>query len=432
MKNTVHKKLIKNIALVFTANAFLLAVLPAAQANRRLGQDVASYQDSTLWWMQQRYALGSRFTIVKLGGSGGLEGAHYQNPKASAQLANAQASGQDIGAYYWGQFGADSNWARTMARYAISDAQRVGLKKGSTIALDYEAGATNNVQANTRAIIAYMDTIKDAGYKPALYSGAWYLQHYVDTEQIGQRYGTCLWVASYITTANQTGPNFNYFPSMRYVALWQYADNWYGVDGNVELIDHFVRTGEVKEDTPVKPTQPDQSNRTGSTYTVQAGDSWWAIAQRVGLDMYQLAQLNGKTVNDVIHPGQVLKIKGAIKDGAAETKQPSNPATSNSAAKGGTSKAKQPATPKTWTDELGDVWHKESGTFTSTTYLHLRYGAKPYSSTLMYAGPGLVIKYDAWSRHDGFVYVRQPRGNGQYAYIAVRNAYTHEAYGTFK
>lgn len=421
-------------ALALMAGAFLMAaIVPSvAHADRRLGQDVASYQDSTLWWMQQRYALGSRFTIVKLGGSGGLEGAHYQNPKASAQLANAQASGQDIGAYYWGQFGADSNWARTMARYAISDAQRVGLKKGSTIALDYEAGATNNVQANTQAIIAYMDTIKDAGYKPALYSGAWYLQHYVDIEQIGQRYGTCLWAASYITTANQTGPNFNYFPSMKYVALWQYADNWYGVDGNVELIDHFVRTGEVKEDTPVKPTQPDQSNRTGSTYTVQAGDSWWAIAQRVGLDMYQLAQLNGKTVNDVIHPGQVLNIKGTIKDGAAETKQPSSPATSNSAAKGGTSKAKQPATPKTWTDELGDTWHKESGTFVSNTWLHLRYGAKPLSTTLLYAGPGLTIKYDAWSRHDGYVYARQPRGNGQYAYVAVRNAITGEAYGTFK
>ena len=76
--------------------------------------------------------------------------------------------------------------------------------------------------------------------------------------------------------------------------------------------------------------------------------------------------------------------------------------------------------------------HKESGTFTSNTYLHLRYGAKPYSSTLMYAGPGLVIKYDAWSSHNGFVYVRQPRGNGQYAYVAVRNAQTNEPYGTFK
>ena len=428
----MHKTRRKALALM--AGAFLMAAaLPsAAHADRRLGQDVASYQDSTLWWMQQRYALGSRFTIVKLGGSGGQEGAHYQNPKASAQLANAQASGQDIGAYYWGQFGADSGWARTMARYAISEAQRVGLKKGSTIALDYEAGATNNIQANTRAIIAYMDTIKDAGYKPALYSGAWYLRHYVDIEQIGQRYGTCLWVASYITTANQTGPNFNYFPSMKYVALWQYADNWYGVDGNVELVDRFVKTGEVKEDTPVKPTQPDQSNRTGSTCTVQAGDSWWAIAQRVGLDMYQLAQLNGKTVNDVIHPGQVLKIKGTIKDGAAETKQPSSPETSNSAAKGGTSKAEQPATPKTWTDELGDTWYKESGTFVSNTWLHLRYGAKPLSTALLYAGPGLTIKYDAWSRHDGYVYVRQPRGNGQYGYIACRDAITGEAYGTFK
>lgn len=32
---------------------------------------------------------------------------------------------------------------------------------------------------------------------------------------------------------------------------------------------------------------------------------------------------------------------------------------------------------------------------------------------------------------DGFIYARQPRANG-YGYIAVRNAWNHEPYGTFK
>lgn len=58
------------------------------QANR-LGQDVSSYQLSGFEYMLQRKQLWSDFTIVKLGGSGGFEGEHYQNPKASAQLANA-------------------------------------------------------------------------------------------------------------------------------------------------------------------------------------------------------------------------------------------------------------------------------------------------------------------------------------------------------
>lgn len=58
------------------------------------------------------------------------------------------------------------------------------------------------------------------------------------------------------------------------------------------------------------------TNVQSDTYTVKAGDSWWAIANRVGLDMYQLAQLNNKTINDIIHPGDILKISGTLKDNA--------------------------------------------------------------------------------------------------------------------
>ena len=85
----------------------------------------------------------------------------------------------------------------------------------------------------------------------------------------------------------------------------------------------------------------------------------------------------------------------------------------------------------TWTDNLGDTWHAEDGKFISNTALHLRWGARPSASTIAVLPAGSVVKYDAWSRGNEFVYVRQPRGNG-YGYVAVRNAHTGEAYGTFK
>ena len=85
-----------------------------------------------------------------------------------------------------------------------------------------------------------------------------------------------------------------------------------------------------------------------------------------------------------------------------------------------------------WVDDLGVRWFAEQGTFTSTTDLHLRWGAAPSSSVIAVLHPGDVVKYDAWARTNGFVYVRQPRSNGQYGYVAVRNAATGEAYGTFK
>ena len=301
------------IMLGFAVCAGLFLCGQNVQANR-LGQDVSSYQLSDFEYMLQRKQLGSEFTIVKLGGSGGFEGEHYQNPKASAQLANASKSGQDVAGYFWGQFGSDRLLAQKMARYAAADARRTGLKQGAAIALDYEQGASMSSTANTDAIIEFMSAIKDAGYKPLLYSGAYYMKRYVDIERIGKQFGTCLWVASYKTTGLQLAPDFAYFPSMNYVAMWQFADNWHGTDGNVELVS--VVKGDVKNNVTVKPTV----TVSGSCYTIRPGDSWWSIANRFGMDMYQLAQLNGMSINNVIHPDQKIKVKGTIKNGAKPVK----------------------------------------------------------------------------------------------------------------
>ena len=304
---------INKVVVASLAVAGLFLCSQNVQANR-LGQDVSSYQLSDFEYMLQRKQLGSDFTIVKLGGSGGFEGEHYQNPKASAQLANASKSGQDVAGYFWGQFGSDRLLAQKMARYAVADAHRTGLKQGAAIALDYEQGASMSSTANTDAIIEFMSAIKDAGYKPLLYSGAYYMKRYVDIERIGKQFGTCLWVASYKTTGLQLAPDFAYFPSMNYVAMWQFADNWHGTDGNVELVS--VIKGDVKNAVAVKPTV----TVSGSYYTIRPGDSWWSIANRFGMDMYQLAQLNSMSINNVIHPGQKIKVKGTIKNGAKPVK----------------------------------------------------------------------------------------------------------------
>ena len=55
----------------------------------------------------------------------------------------------------------------------------------------------------------------------------------------------------------------------------------------------------------------------GSTYTVQSGDSWWSIAYKYGMNMYTLASNNGKTINSVIHPGDVLRVSGTSYSSAA-------------------------------------------------------------------------------------------------------------------
>lgn len=53
-----------------------------------------------------------------------------------------------------------------------------------------------------------------------------------------------------------------------------------------------------------------QATQTSGTYTVQSGDSWWSIANRYGMSMYELASRNGKTIYSMLHPGDKLTISG--------------------------------------------------------------------------------------------------------------------------
>ena len=91
-----------------------------------------------------------------------------------------------------------------------------------------------------------------------------------------------------------------------------------------------------------------------------------------------------------------------------------------------------PSDGEVWTDTLGDKWHNEDGTFTSNTAINLRWGARTTSAKITTLPAGSEVKYDAWSNHSGYIWVRQPRGNGQYGYLVVRDTQTKEAYGTFK
>ncbi|MBZ2405107.1 LysM peptidoglycan-binding domain-containing protein [Liquorilactobacillus hordei] len=302
----------------FIAPFIFVTILSSANT---LGFDVASYQDSTPVYMQSLKDKGGSFVLAKLGGSGGGEGIHYKNPKASAQLASASSVGMEIGSYFWGQFGSDQSAAIKMANMAIDDAQRVGLKTGSVIALDYEAGATGDKEANTQAIITFMETIEKANYKAVLYSGASYLRNYINVDEVGGVFGARVWVASYKTMNYQYAPDFRYFPSMNYIAMWQYGSNVYGIDGNVDLTN-LMKHGDVKNDVKVTPTAPkvvvsDNTVDGDMTYySVKSGDSWWSIANKFGLDMYQLAKLNGQTISTVIHPNDQLKLKGTLKNDA--------------------------------------------------------------------------------------------------------------------
>lgn len=201
-------------------------------SKKSYGVDVASYQSTTV-----NYA-GAKFAFVKL-----TEGTEYTNPKAEAQIKSAKANGLMVMGYFYANHSASVSRARSEAKYAVAKAKAYGIPAGSYLADDWEQGSGNsvngNTSANTDAVLAAMQVIKEAGYKPLIYSGAYNFRNCLSISRIVKSYSTCLWVASYKISGRQDYADFNYFPSMDGVAIWQFTDNYRGlnVDGNISLID---------------------------------------------------------------------------------------------------------------------------------------------------------------------------------------------------
>lgn len=225
-------------------------------SSRTYGVDVASYQSTDLAIYRKA---GASFAIVKL-----TEGTDYRNPKASKQVASSRDNHMYTHAYHFARFGSSVSQAKKEAAYFIEEAKKQDISQKRMLWLDWESGSGNVVTgpkaANTTAILAFMDAIKAAGWRPGLYSGASLMRSAIDTAQVTKKYGTCLWVASYPTMSAVSTADFNYFPSMDGVAIWQFTSNWHGldVDGNVALVDLNASASPA----PAKPKQKPKDTTT--------------------------------------------------------------------------------------------------------------------------------------------------------------------------
>ena len=219
-------------------------------SKRSYGVDVASYQSASVNYT------GAKFAFVKV-----TEGTEYVNPKAEAQIKSAKAHGLMVMGYFYANHSASVSKARAEAKYAVAKAKAYGIPVGSYLAADWEQGSGNSVNggasANTDAVIAAMQVIKEAGYKPLIYSGAYNLRNHLSISRIVKSFGSCLWVASYKVSGRQDYADFGYFPSMDGVAIWQFTDNYRGldVDGNITLINLKISSGSSQSKSPNKAVE---------------------------------------------------------------------------------------------------------------------------------------------------------------------------------
>lgn len=227
----MNKRKLKALVLMMGAifMAFLMVnVTSQASTSRDQGVDWSKYNGNSGVFGYST----DKFVFSQAGGFYG--GTNIPQTTYASQVKSAQQAGKRVHTYLWDGVGGNMTNAKAMMAYYLP---RVRTPKGSIVALDYEDGASNSVTANTNVILAQMALIKAAGYTPMLYSGKAYLNAHVDTSAIVRAYGNCLWLAEYPDYLVRTKPDYNWFPSMDGVAIFQFTSMYKagGLDGNVDL-----------------------------------------------------------------------------------------------------------------------------------------------------------------------------------------------------
>ena len=198
--------------------------LSQVQATKSYGGDYSKYQPSLYNNTGQ-----DSFAISQIGGS--INGYIYEQGTYGSHAQQAKQRGWRFHTYIWMQTGSNQRQTKQMLDYFLP---RLQQPKGAIVALDYEAGASGNVEANTDNILAGMRQIKQAGYTPMLYSYKPYLLAHVDLGRVLVEFPNSIWDAGY-QTGLSVWPNYGYFPSMNGVAIWQYSDYGGQQDLNVDL-----------------------------------------------------------------------------------------------------------------------------------------------------------------------------------------------------
>lgn len=267
--------------------------------------DVSTFQGDINWAKVKGNCDGA---IIRTGFRGyGSKGTLSTDARFKKNIAEATAQGIPIGVYFFTQALNEAE-AKAEAQYVLDLIK--GYKITYPVYIDIEY---SNAKANGRAdklskavrtsnAIAFLETIKAAGYIPGVYASKHWFENMLDDSRLS---AYTHWVAHY---ASKCGYGGKY-------DMWQYTDSGSvpGISGNVDknyCYRNFASgssSAATSKPSTSKPSAPASTGSTG-TYTVKSGDTLSGIAAAKNTTVSALVALNGISDPDKIYVGQVLKI----------------------------------------------------------------------------------------------------------------------------
>lgn len=286
------------LSLTILVGLFLVPI--NVNAARYYGVDGSRYQGNTL----KKVTPEDSFAISQIGGY--YNGTFIPQATYQSQVASGIAMGLRMHTYIYMETGANQAQTKQMLDYYLP---KVQTPKQSIVALDYESGASADREANTDNVLYGLRRVKEAGFTPVLYSYKPYILSHVNYQRVLAEFPNSLWIAAYRDYSVMTRPDYNYFPSLPGINMWQFTSTAIigGYDYNVDLLGitlNGYKNGNVekpKTETPaIKQGQqadntPKSAIRVGNVVRVKFGTKTWAN----GVGMPSWVQSKTYTVQQV-------------------------------------------------------------------------------------------------------------------------------------
>lgn len=197
-------------------------------AQTRIGIDVSQWQGEIDW--KKVKDAGVEFAMLRVGYQYGFGGENVLDPYFKANLDGAKSNHIPVGIYYY-SYAKTPDEAKSQAEWVLKMLGNTDLELG--IAFDWENWATfNSVKMSLYTINktaeAFLSAVRDAEYKPILYSSKNYLELIWRPDQLAEKFDDFdVWLAQYHDYVTYRGD----------YQIWQMTDSGTvpGIEGPVDL-----------------------------------------------------------------------------------------------------------------------------------------------------------------------------------------------------
>lgn len=296
------KKLCKKIfalCISFTflmfMNAQLVYAITPTSGDQYQGIDVSNWQG----YIDYAQVKNDGIEIVYIKAS---EGFDYRDPYFDVNYQNAKSNGLKVGFYHFLTATNTIEAERQANFFASVISKKVPDCK---LVLDYEVfGGVPATEINQIAR-TFLETTKRLTNKEVILYSDLYNSRTVFSRELAQDYQ--LWIADYTSLVNLQNSNSNW---QNWVG-WQYSSKGLvsGINGYVDR-DVYTKEIFLNDNTeiPKNDSSADNLNNGSVYYTVESGDSLSSIALRYGTTVSDIARLNNIENVNLIYPGQRLLI----------------------------------------------------------------------------------------------------------------------------